>query len=384
MKTMLSIASRQIWPHILSVTHLRPAKLILLHTADAEESKTPAQRLKRFFNDTGLMPPGTVELKEIPHDDFAAIESTFDGFRLNLGETVLNFTGGNKLMATAAFRWAARRSVPSFYLERGFKMTRFSSRDGDIRTESSSLDPALTNSIDPLQIIRCQIQANELSRDGQILKLNRDGNAASIEEIEKRITHGADPQKWLVLLGSVEGEKKEGDRLEFVVGLYLLKLGVPIVRRSIMLKVKSAPGVSTRRDVFEFDLTFNWGGRVWLVDCKDRRDVSDLTDGIRRYMRPDQQGQQLLDRIQQELGISQTKAIQQDILAVREIGGLLGQAICVRRVLPEQEVLQFAKHHGIPMIAKESLLPDLRKLLFANKKLSREELQAAFRSPRPP
>ncbi len=29
--TLLSLASRQIWPHILAVVYLKPARLILLH-----------------------------------------------------------------------------------------------------------------------------------------------------------------------------------------------------------------------------------------------------------------------------------------------------------------------------------------------------------------
>src|SRR5437016_340923 len=106
--TLLSLASKQIWPHVLSVAHLKPERVFLLHSEDTVESKGPALRLKRFFDDSGLVPRGATHLETIPHDDFSAIESRFDEIipknQLNLEECLVNFTGGNKLMATAVFR----------------------------------------------------------------------------------------------------------------------------------------------------------------------------------------------------------------------------------------------------------------------------------------
>lgn len=42
-KTLLSLASKQIWPHILSVAYLKPKRLILLHSNAVDESKRPTQ-----------------------------------------------------------------------------------------------------------------------------------------------------------------------------------------------------------------------------------------------------------------------------------------------------------------------------------------------------
>jgi hypothetical protein len=113
--TLLSLASRQIWPQVLAVKHLNPERVFLLYSEDSGESKGPARRLKRFFDDSGLVPRGGTRLELVSHDDFAAVSQRLDRLAadrgLNLGECRLNFTGGNKLMATAAFRWAARRSV---------------------------------------------------------------------------------------------------------------------------------------------------------------------------------------------------------------------------------------------------------------------------------
>src|SRR5437879_2523890 len=150
--TLLSLASRQIWPHVLAVAHLKPQRVFLLHSEDTVESKGPAQRLKRFFDGSGLVPRGTTQLEPVPHDDFSAIESRFDEIiaehQLNLSECLVNFTGGNKLMATAVFRRMARRGVRAFYLERGNQITWFEPRDGDMQTSSERLDASITNKLD--------------------------------------------------------------------------------------------------------------------------------------------------------------------------------------------------------------------------------------------
>ena len=36
---LLSIASKQIWPHVLSVAHLKPERVFLMHSADAVETE---------------------------------------------------------------------------------------------------------------------------------------------------------------------------------------------------------------------------------------------------------------------------------------------------------------------------------------------------------
>ena len=110
--TLLSLASKQIWPHILTVQHLKPARLVLLHSEDTFESKQPAQRLKRFFDRQGAISQGHTSMEQLSAADFDFNERKLDELAAsrawNLGECILNITGGNKLMATAAFRWAPR------------------------------------------------------------------------------------------------------------------------------------------------------------------------------------------------------------------------------------------------------------------------------------
>ncbi len=133
-RLLLSLASRQVWPQILAVAHLKPETVVLLHSAERDHSETPATHLRKFFGRTGLVSPGRAQLERIPHDDFVAVEKYLARIagRLKAGkdcpdqsEWALNFTGGNKLMAMAAFRWALQNGIRSFYLERGNRLTWF-------------------------------------------------------------------------------------------------------------------------------------------------------------------------------------------------------------------------------------------------------------------
>lgn len=127
------------------------------------------------------------------------------------------------------------------------------------------------------------------------------------------------------------------------------------VRRSLRLKVHSAPGVSARLPHAELDLLFNFAGKLWLVDCKDRKPVTDLADSLRRISQPrpganPQQFHDLFERLREQLSISDTKVIKEDLLAAREIGGLLGETICVRRAALSPEVREFARRNHVHLI----------------------------------
>jgi hypothetical protein len=369
---LLSLASRQIWPQVLAVAHLKPARLILLHSDDAAESKGPAQRLKRFFDDCGLVPKGGTRLELISDSDFDAVERRLDELqtfhRLPLSDCMVNFTGGNKLMATAAFRWAAKRGASAFYLERRNRFSRFVPRDGEMITHVETLDARCTDDLDPVALLRCQLDASEVQRPGQTIILNAAGGKLSEAEFARRIERGSDARPWLRIAGEADRDEKEGDPLEFAAAALLLKLGVRRVQRRLRLEVKSAQQVGTRRPHAEIDLLFTWGGRLWLVDCKDERPVEGLADHLRRILpRLPPQADELLDRIRGELAIGQTKAMKQDLIAVREAGGLLGNVVCIRKADLPDEVLQFAAHNNIAVVRKSELVQGFRNLLFPNR-----------------
>jgi len=85
--------------------HAKPQRLFLLHSSDAFESRGPVRRLKRLFDKTDLPKAASGS------SAFRATHSTPSSDQLNLGECALNFTGGNKLTAAAAFHWTAKRGL---------------------------------------------------------------------------------------------------------------------------------------------------------------------------------------------------------------------------------------------------------------------------------
>lgn len=365
---LLSLASRQIWPHVLTVAHLEPQRVVLLHSDDPQESKGPAQRLKRLFDKTELLPKGGTRLALLPHNDFDAAESALDNLKLathELPDTVMNFTGGNKLMATAAFRWAARRGVRSFYLERGSRITWFDPRDGDVHTSTSQLDGHVADDLDPVALLRCQLDASEVERKGQTLTAGKRLGVMDGGELQAAVRAG-DAEQLLEIEGSADRKDKEGDPLELSAAAALLALGVRRVQRSLRLKVKSAQGVSTSYPHQEIDLLFTWGGRLWIVDCKDQRSVENLADALKETLPADipPPARSLLDRIRDELTIGHTKALKEDLLAVRETGGLLGKIVAVRRQEMPSEAEQYARHNRIELVYKHDLVGGFRRLLF--------------------
>lgn len=377
---LLSLASKQVWPHVLTAARLKPERVFLLHTHDAKESQGPAQRLKRLLDKTGLVPPGGTRLEMVPHDDFNGIERALDALQtkhqLPLADCRLNFTGGNKLMATAAFRWAARRGVSAFYLERGNQLTCFEPRDGDLLTRTDPLDGHLADHLDPVALLRCQLDASEIERPGQTLTLNATGRKLGEAEFFKRLQNGMDARPHLCCLGEADRDQKDGDALEFATAAALLKLGVQQVQRSLRLKVKASADTGTRLPHAEIDLLFTWGGRLWLVDCKDRMPAENLADNLRSKLpRLTPEAEELFERIRKELSISQTKVMKEDILAVREAGGLLGNIICVRKADLPAEVVQYAKHNSIEVVLKRDLVNSLRAQLFPNQPASMDQLR---------
>ena len=379
--TLLSLSSRQVWPHILSVTHLRPSKLILLHSEDVDESRGPARRLKKFFDDRSqIVGQAGTRLESIPHDDFSGVERRLDEIYEALGNhdgCALNFTGGNKLMATAAFRWASARGVRSFYLERGNRLTWFEPSADGLATRSERLCGSITNCLDPVDLLRCQLVASEVERVGQKLSLSGAGQALVEDEFLKRLRNGS-INGLVDMEGHGDREGKKGDMLELLAATALLKLGVPAVRRSLRLKVKTQRGVSSRLPHAEMDLLFNWNGRLWLVDCKDRVSEEQLVQRLRRTLPKSlsHDSEELLKRIGDELKIGHTKVLKEDLVAINDMGGLLGQVVCVRKQRLPEEALAYARRNRIELVSKSEIFEGFRRLLYPKRPATERSLDA--------
>ncbi|MFO1498742.1 MAG: hypothetical protein U1G07_10175 [Verrucomicrobiota bacterium] len=377
---LLTIASRQIWPQVLAVAHLKPERVFLLHSEDAAESKGPAQRLKRLFRDSGLVREENVQLETIPHDDFSAIETCFDDIvarhQLNLGECAVNFTGGNKLMATAVFRRVARRGVRAFYLERGNLVTWFEPRDGDIETHTEPLPAGITNHLDGAALLSCQFGEDVVQFQGERLTLNEKASKATSQDLaaklqgETRLDQGAfDFRKWLCIENPSPRPSNEGDNLEYGTACALLKSGVTSVRRSVQL----ATLPNSQNAESELDLIFNWNGRLWVVDCKDRVDseikVEKLHAALLSGGAISRQTEALLKNLSADLKDRDIKILREDLLQISEVGGLLGCALAVRSAKPPQQALEFAasRHPRVEILLKSDLVKRLPAILAARR-----------------
>ena len=176
--------------------------------------------------------------------------------------------------------------------------------------------------------------------------------------------------------GHGDREHKKGDALEQLAGTALLRLGVPAVRRSLRLKVKTPSSVSSRLPHAEIDLLFNWNGRLWLVDCKDRVSEEYLMQQLRKALPGSlsKNANQLLDRIGDEMKIGQTKVLKEDLIAINDMGGLLGQVVCVRKHPLPEEAYACAKRNRIEVVLKKEIFEGFRRLLYPERRPAPSQL----------
>lgn len=374
-RLLLSLASRQAWPHILAVAHLKPERLMLLHSSDAEESRKPAERLKKFLESRSfLLEKGHTNLEEVPHDRFEVIGSRLDELVGEDGDDiVMNFTGGNKLMATAAFRWADERGIRSFYLERGNRITWFERGGNGLATRTESLDGHMTKHLDPVALLRCQLWSSEVEREGEKLTLKSGVQNLAKEDFLNKANN--QPMALIDSEGIADRKEKAGDRLELATAAVLLHLGVTNVRRSLRLKVHSSTGAGPLPHA-EIDLLFNWNGKLWLVDCKDRKPEVELVHGLRRELpqRLAPEAEELLCRLEEELQISPVKVLKEDLVAINDMAGLLGQVICVRKSPLPNEAYAYAQRNRIDVVLKNDLYDGLHRLLHGDRPASADQL----------
>ncbi len=398
MTTLLTLVSKQVWPQILAVVHLRPQRVILLHSEDSVESKGPAQRLKRFFDDSALIPPNSAQLALVSDTEFSRIEQQLDELqlreKLHHDACLLNITGGNKLMATAAFRWCARRSVRAFYLERRNQVTWFEPRDGDIHTRTEFLDAHLTDQLDPVGLLICQLGSAVVPSRGERLTLNPAGQNGRLEDVQSHLKRAfqardsrLDFRKWLQIQRERTIEEREGDPLEYAVAVVLLKLGVPRVYRSVELK----PTEAIRFTEGELDLVFNWGGRLWVVDCKDKAAGKLKLDNLKTALLKEGVNLAKVEKhlavLERDLGDKDIKVLREDLQQVAEVGGLLGNALAIRSDELPPQAAEFVRTHRphVEVIYKNELVTRLRALLRGNEPASRDSLSelAALHNKKP-
>ena len=380
--TLLSLASRQIWPQVLAVLHARPERLVLFHSDEESESKRPAERLRDFFQAGGTSHAPIVELRRVPHDRFRDVVDAFadaaEQWSLDDTNCRVHLTGGNKLMAMAAAEWCRLAGVPCFYLERDLRVFPFLPQGSDLLPQPDfKLDPHLPRDLAPLALLRCQLDGADIAQPGQHLTLNAAGRRLPEAELQPLLRNDHDFRKFLDW-DVAEPDQQAGFGLEYAAAFALLKLGVPSVQRSVRLAPRVLRGSGKQEG--ELDLVFNWAGKLWVVDCKDRRSAENKVDQLRteilRQLTPDVRLMELLKRLEEELRQRDLHPLKEDLLSVAEVGGLLGRAIVVRRTPLPQQAEEFARSRRIEVVFKDRLLSGLRPILFPDEPASLQQLRA--------
>ena len=375
--TMLSLASRQVWPQILGVVEFKPRRLILLHSSHKEESEEPARRLVDFFCQAGLLKSDEMALEEISHNQFVLIQEQLEEVSrrhaLDTTRCMLNFTGGNKLMATAAFRWAERRWVKAFYLERGRELTEFNMEHGGVMTgKPRILDGAKTDALDAVELLKCQLGAAKVASANERLTLSPRGKTLHSGQLQKMIKDAARVSRSKVdFREHLDGYDKNeimmaGSNLEYASAVMILKAGVRAVYRSVELKSSTMQGTKLEG---ELDLIFNWNGKLWVVDCKDRASVSDKLNGIETEMAkmgmPSEKLRKQIDALRKELEDRDIKVLREDLAHIAETGGILGTTLCVRSSKLPSQAEEYARSRRLNIVYKDDLESRLAALLKA-------------------
>ncbi len=371
--TLLTLSSRQIWPQVLCTLHIRPSRLILFHSDEGEESRHPAERLKTFFNTIPWEQPMEVELRRIPHDNFSGIIEVFhsvaETLLLDGGNGCVNLTGGNKLMAMAAVEWCRQTETPCFYLERNRRLLSFRSQGPDFipQPDAQVIDLHLARNLDPLGLLVCQLSDAEVVHPGLRLTLRENGRNLHPNDLRKLIANDSpiDFRRYLDWDHQAPSvPENAGDRLEFATALALLKLGVPVVQRGVHLRPRIPR--PTGRNEGELDLVFNWKGKLWIVDCKDRRSAENRMGKLRTELLSlnamTSRVEATLEALEEELRAKDLHPLKEDLLSISEVGGILGKVVCVRRTM-EPQAIEYATSRRIEIILKDQLFENLKRLL---------------------
>jgi len=381
--TLLSFASRQIWPQVLAVLHAKPKHLVLFHSDEEIESKRPAERLKNFFQADAFYQPLLVELRRVPHDSFKGVVDAFadtaEQLGLDEGNCKVHLTGGNKIMAMAAAEWCRLAGAECFYLERDLRVFPFLPRGSDLLPQPDfKLNPHLARSLDPVALLRCQFDGAEIVSAGQKLTLSSEGRAFDEQGIISALARGGSFAAHLIMEGTPPKNSNVGDGLELATAFALLKLGVPMVQRGVRLR--SGVNRGHRQEEGELDLVFNWAGKLWVVDCKQRSTpefrVGKLREVLTKAGPLSPEASELLDKIQDELREKELKPLKEDLLVVAEAGGLLGRAIAIRWHPLPPEATEFARSRRLPVIFRDGLVRDLRAQLYPDQPASLDQLRS--------
>jgi hypothetical protein len=379
--TLITFISKQIMPQALVAINCKPSNAILLHTDHPQESLIPAKNLKSLFVSKGWMKEDKVQLRMISHDQYSEIVRALEKIDLSQFENpVLNLTGGNKLMSLAGFFWASKYGIPVLYLERGNTLTRFEpdKATGTLKARDPIVIPDdLGREAEALDLLKTQLVNSEIATAGERLELLSQYHSESNQEFAQRILRDNQPEKYLSRSGKPHHRTQSGDLLEYRVAALLLKLNIQTVWRGVSLKNHK----SGRLEHSEVDLIFQHGSAIWMVDCKDQVGAESLSDSldllfVKRNLILNNQEEKLIGRIRDQIQMKELKFLKEDLVLSRELGGLRGEVICVRKNKLTQEAENFANSNSIKVAYTDTLKEDLERILFPGRPASEDALKS--------
>jgi hypothetical protein len=297
--------------------------------------------------------PDGISTLEIPHDDYDGVLRKLD--ELKPESAIVNITGGNKLMILAVAKWAESKSFPCVYLERGNRLVTFRPDGRQFATSHEPLDIHKTDPLPPLDLVCCQLSDSEILRQGQRLTLNDQAREIPDADFWGMI-QSRNPVDYLHREGPKDRRTNEGDRLEYLAALVILKLGAPEVIRGLELKVRHPRG----NPHAEIDLLFNYGAQLWVVDCKDRKSMDWVVKNVENKLGKDDPA---AERVRSAFSLSGMKEMKDDMISATITGGLRAGILCIRKSGFNETEMQYAADHSIHVAAKRSLYDDLRRIL---------------------
>jgi hypothetical protein len=292
-----------------------------------------------------------------------SIGAVAESYELGEENCRLNFTGGTKLMSIAATEWCRRAGNSSFYIDGsssgGQRLCGFQIKNLQVEEIEERIIPTdITNSFDPLDLLRCQIDDDDIAEPGQRLKLNARGEKTPLAELPG-LMNSQKPFDFTSLLDlvGVVPEARVGDSLELATAFAILKSGPKQIQRGVCLtsRQRSRDGL----DSGEIDLVFNHKGFLWMTDCKNRNAPEFRVDRLRTELLSQAQVlpsvETLLKGIEDELKERELSFLKEDLATLADGGGLFGKSLIVRRCNLPQQAADYARTRNLKVVLSSKL-----------------------------
>lgn len=336
----ITISSEQAWPQIIALRRFLPEEAFLFYSDDTARSEAPSVRLSEFIRNNL---PGT----HVHRVRFTAETFTEEMRKVIDSNTLVNLTGGTKLMGIDLFRESQANGAPTVYLEAD-RIIYPGILDG--QNDFEPIDKTeVIDEVDPLELIKCQYN-EEITDEGILLKLSAKAKAFSRGQISSM-----KPPELLALFESdrklPDIEKNRGLTAEFLTAAAFLKMGALQYRLGVKLESKQ-----------EIDGLFAYEGHLYFIETKQRKAKANPLNVIRKSLDRANLNSFQRDSVRRALGqlaaMETTKkgaAYHEDQFFAQAIAGRNASVIWVTASAKEKD-FKFAEESGIRLFTRDQIL----------------------------